>query len=61
MRTDKLVKETGLPEKDLMELREKFIEKYALIKGWNKDNLTSEQLNEIYQQPEYKKPGLILS
>jgi hypothetical protein len=56
-----LIKETGLPERDLKELREKFIERYSSLKGWNKKKLTSNQLNEIYQQPEYKKPGLLLS
>ena len=61
MNTDKLIKETGLSEKDLFELKESFIEKYAKFKGWDKDNLTTEQLNEIVQQPEYKSAGLLLS
>ena len=55
------VKETGLSEKDLHELKESFIEKYASLKGWDSNNLTSEQLSEIYQQKEYKKAGLLLS
>lgn len=58
---DKLIKETGLSDKELLELKEMFVEKYADLKGWDKDNLTSEQLNEIYSQDEYKKPGLLLS
>lgn len=58
---DKLIKETGLSEKDLNELKEAYKEKYAKMKGWDKDNLTMEQLNEIVQQPEYKKAGLLLS
>ena len=61
MNTDKLIKETGLNEKDLFELKEAFIEKYAKFKGWDKENLTTEQLNEITQQSEYKSPGLLLS
>lgn len=61
MNTDKLIKETGLSEKDLFELKEAFVEKYAKLKGWNKENLTTEQLNEIVQQPEYKSPGLLFS
>ena len=56
-----MLKETGLTEKDLRDLREKFVEKYVLLKGWDKTKLTMEQLNEIYQQDEYKKPGLLLS
>jgi len=58
---NKMIKETGLNEKDLFELREAFVEKYAKLKGWNENSLTSEQLNEIVQQPEYKIPGLLLS
>jgi hypothetical protein len=61
MNTDKLIKETGLSEKDLFELKEAFVEKYAKFKGWDRDNLTTEQLNEIVQQPEYKNPGLLKS
>lgn len=58
---EKLIKETGLSEKDLFELKEAFVEKYANQKGWDKNKLTSEQLNEIYSQDEYKRPGLLLS
>lgn len=58
---NEILKETGLTDKDIRDLREKFIEKYVNEKGWDKSNLTSEQLNEIYQQDEYKKPGLLLS
>ena len=61
MNTDKLIKETGLSEKDLFELKEAFKVKYAKMKGWDKDKLTTEQLNEIVQQPDYKKAGLLLS
>lgn len=58
---DKLIKETGLSEKDLIELKEAFVDKYANLKGWDKDNLTTEQLNEIQSQDGYKNPGLLLS
>ena len=58
---DKMIKETGLSDKDLVELKEAFVEKYVIIKGWDKENLTSEQLNEIYSQDDYKRPGLLLS
>jgi 5-bromo-4-chloroindolyl phosphate hydrolysis protein len=58
---EQLIKETGLSEKDIQELRESFIEKYIKLKGWDKESLTSDQLNEIYQQEDYKKPGLLLS
>lgn len=55
------VKETGLSSKDIQELKEAFVEKYASTKGWDTNNLTSEQLSEIYQQEEYKKAGLLFS
>lgn len=58
---EKMIKETGLSDKDLVELKEAFVEKYVNIKGWDKDKLTSEQLNEIYSQNGYKNPGLLLS
>jgi hypothetical protein len=58
---DEFIKETGLSEKDVQELKEAFVEKYASLKGWDSDNLTQEQLSEIYQQEEYKKAGLLFS
>ena len=58
---NEILKETGLTQKDLIELREKFVEKYVMLKGWDKSKLTVEQLNEIHQQDEYKRPGLLLS
>ncbi len=58
---DEFVKETGLSEKDVNELKEAFVRKYASRKGWDKNNLTQKQLTEIYQQDEYKKAGLLFS
>lgn len=58
---NEILKETGLTDKEIRELREKFVEKYVNEKGWDKNKLTMEQLNEIYQQDEYKKPGLLFS
>lgn len=55
------VKETGLSEKDINELKEAFVEKYASLKGWDSSKLSQEQLSEIYQQDEYKKAGLLFS
>ena len=56
-----MLKETGLPEKELEILKEKFIEQYASKKGWDKDNLTKDQIFEITQQSGYKSPGLLKS
>ena len=41
--------------------REAFVDKYVVDQGWDKTELTTEQLNEIYQQDGYKKPGLLFS
>lgn len=55
------VKETGLSENDIKELKEAYVKKYAIEKGWKYKKLSTEQLNEIYQQDGYKKAGLLLS
>ena len=58
---NEFVKETGLSEKDVNELKEAYVTKYANLKGWDSTNLTQEQLTEIYQQDDYKKAGLLFS
>ena len=45
---------------DSNHVREKFISKYCLSRGWDVSNLTPEQLNEITNHKEYKNPGMIL-
>jgi hypothetical protein len=45
---------------DINEIREKFISKYCMSRGWDLRNLNPEQLNEIKNQKEYKNPGIIL-
>lgn len=55
------VKETGLTEKEVQELKEAYIKQYAVMKGWDYSTLSNDQLNEIQQQDGYKKAGLLLS
>jgi len=43
------------------DLREKFIINFCDNMGWNKDNLTIEQLEQIKKYKEYKNPELLLS
>ena len=50
-----------LSKEELNMLREKFISEYARKKGWDKTQLTPEQLLEIVQQKGYSNPGLIKS
>ena len=57
---EKLIKSTNnLPSEDLNMLREKFINDYARKRGWNKDNLSPNQMLEIVEQKGFISPGLI--
>lgn len=44
---------------DVNSLREKFKVKYSNDNGWDSNNLTDEQLNEIKSQKGYQSPGMI--
>ena len=60
MNNENLIKSTqNLGKNDLMLLREKFIQEYARKKGWDKNNLTPNQLLEIVQSKGYSNPGII--
>jgi hypothetical protein len=62
MKEGDLIKSTNnLNNDDLKLLREKFISEYTKKKGWDKNNLTPNQLLEIVEQKEYKNPSLLLS
>ena len=41
--------------------KNKFIKEYTSKKGWDIDNLTTEQLKEIKSQQGYKNPGMLCS
>jgi len=57
---EKLIKSTNvLPADDQKLLKERFISEYARKKGWDKTNLSPDQLMEIVQQKGFKNPGLI--
>ena len=57
---EKLIKSTNvLPVDDQKLLKERFISEYARKKGWDKTNLSPDQLMEIVQQKGFKNPGLI--
>jgi hypothetical protein len=58
---DNLMKSNVLPIEEINMLREKFISDYARKNGWNKDNLTPNQMLEIISHKNYKTPGLIYS
>ena len=56
-----LIEDSGLSEKELEELREMFKREYAKKKGWNPEDLTVEQLNEIASTDQWKGNFLIKS
>lgn len=56
-----MIKNETISEKDVKMLREKFKIDYAMSKGWDPLNLTTEQMIEITQQKGWKSPGLLLS
>ena len=56
-----LIKDSAISDNDLDDLREIFKKEYAKRKGWNPDNLTYEQLNEIMSDKSWQNNFLIKS
>jgi hypothetical protein len=56
----KMIKNDALPKDEALLLREKFINEYSKKKGWNPNELSTNQMLEIIGQREYKTPGIIL-
>lgn len=48
-----------LSVEETLRLREEFAMKYSANKGWNRFDLTIEQIAEIRSHIEWKNPGLI--
>lgn len=58
----KLIKSTSnLSKQDIDLLREKFLTEYARKKGWDKSNLSPNQMLEIVEQRGFKNPGILFS
>lgn len=57
---EKIKKDQPFSEQELNLLREKFLTNYCKEKGWNSNNLSSNQMLEIVSHKNYKNPGLIL-
>jgi hypothetical protein len=55
-----IIKNYSLSQEELNLLREKFINEYSKNKGWNPNELSTNQMLEIVSQKQYKTPGLIL-
>jgi hypothetical protein len=58
---DLIKSSNNLTKEDLKLLRERFITDYSKKKGWDKTNLSPNQLLEIVEQKEYKNPGILYS
>lgn len=60
MKKEELIKSNDvITKEELNSLRELFIQDYSKKKGWNSNNLTTEQLLEIVSDKNYKNPGII--
>jgi Ca2+-binding EF-hand superfamily protein len=57
---NELIKNSQLSQEDINLLREKFISEYSKTKGWNPNDLSTNQMLEITSQNRYKQPGLLL-
>lgn len=55
-----LIKDSIISEREIDELREIFKIEYAKKKGWNPDNLTIEQVNEISSDPKWKTGNFLI-
>jgi hypothetical protein len=56
-----MIKNEIMTEKEIGLLREQFKVRYCESKGWDPENLTTEQLLEITSHKNWKTPGLLLS
>lgn len=57
----KLIKDSFISNNDIEELREIFKNEYAKKRGWDVNNLTVEQLNEIKSDKSWNQNFLIKS
>jgi hypothetical protein len=60
MKDSELIKNSSLSQEEINMLREKFLHEYSRNKGWNPNELSTNQMLEIVSQKQYKSPGLIL-
>lgn len=56
-----MVKDSALSESEMNDLRERFKIQYSRSKGWDPNNLSDEQLKEIFADKRWQAPGLLLS
>jgi hypothetical protein len=55
-----MIKNQLMSKEEINLLREKFVTEYSKNKGWNSNELSTQQMLEIVSHKQYKSPGLIL-
>jgi hypothetical protein len=55
-----MIKNQPMSKEEINLLREKFVIEYSKKKGWNSNELSTQQMMEIVSHKQYKSPGLIL-
>ena len=55
-----MIKNQSMSKEEINLLREKFVNEYSKKKGWNSNELSTQQMMEIVSHKQYKSPGLIL-
>lgn len=53
--------QAGVSEYQIIQMREEFANTYSNEKGWDKNNLSFEQIMEIRSNPQWKNPHMMLS
>lgn len=55
-----MIKNQVMSKEEINLLREKFVNEYSKKKGWNSNELSTQQMMEIVSHKQYKSPGLLL-
>jgi hypothetical protein len=55
-----MIKNHAMSKEEINLLREKFVNEYSKKKGWNSNELSTQQMMEIVSHKQYKSPGLLL-
>jgi len=55
-----MIKNQPMTKDEINLLRERFVTEYSKKKGWNSNELSTQQMMEIVSHKQYKSPGLIL-
>lgn len=59
--TEKVFREEHVNEQDVKRARENFVREFVATMGWDKNQLTESQLEQIQRQPGWRAAGMIKS